>query len=420
MLKRFFLLESSGIIKKDFLASFILLFNSFAWYYFTQAIIDGILRNFSSTDQQTLFVSGIYFSTIILTSLIGSALSEKMNRLHLFYIWVVLGAVASFLPLLLTEYSTTNLLIISLSLGFSFGFGMPSCTAYFADCTAVEHRGGVGGLILLLTYLSAPLLLIFIGSSVFVVSMLSFVWRALALGVLFLFKPSKVKIERKKRTSFLSILRNKPFLLYFIPWLMFCLVDRLESTYLKAIFDPWFFEFFNMLIAPFIGLLFVFIGGLIADHIGRKRVVIYGFIALGIEYALLGLAPSMLVSWYLYAVVDGIAWGMFTVIFILVLWGDLSPANSPREKYYAIGAFPFFFTKLVGIVFRPYVQGIPRESAYGAFSLAAFFLFLAVLPLMYAPETLPEKKMEIRRLKAYIEQAKKFGEKYTKKSEGKN
>jgi hypothetical protein len=36
---------------------------------------------------------------------------------------------------------------------------------------------------------------------------------------------------------------------------------------------------------------------------------------------------------------------------------------------------------------------------------------------MYAPETLPEKKIELRRLKGYIEEAKKVSGKYTKKSD---
>jgi hypothetical protein len=46
-------------------------------------------------------------------------------------------------------------------------------------------------------------------------------------------------------------------------------------------------------------------------------------------------------------------------------------------------------------------------------SARAFFLFLAVLPLMYAPETLSEKKIKDRELKQYIEKAKKAREEQT-------
>jgi hypothetical protein len=52
-----------------------------------------------------------------------------------------------------------------------------------------------------------------------------------------------------------------------------------------------------------------------------------------------------------------------------------------------------------------------------AFSVAAFFLFLAVLPLISAPETLPEKKMELRRLRSFAEEAQKAKEKYERKLE---
>jgi hypothetical protein len=47
-----------------------------------------------------------------------------------------------------------------------------------------------------------------------------------------------------------------------------------------------------------------------------------------------------------------------------------------------------------------------------AFSLASFFLFVAVLPLMYAPETLPEKKIKDRELRDYLEKAKRTKDKY--------
>ncbi len=55
-------------------------------------------------------------------------------------------------------------------------------------------------------------------------------------------------------------------------------------------------------------------------------------------------------------------------------------------------------------------------SSYALFSFIAFFLFLAVLPLVYAPETLPEKLMKDRDLKSYIENAKKRAQKITGKT----
>jgi len=55
-----------------------------------------------------------------------------------------------------------------------------------------------------------------------------------------------------------------------------------------------------------------------------------------------------------------------------------------------------------------------QDFPTSAFSIASFFLFVAVLPLVYAPETLPEKTMKDRDLKSYIEKAKKIANKNQK------
>jgi len=140
-------------------------------------------------------------------------------------------------------------------------------------------------------------------------------------------------------------------------------------------------------------------------------VVLYGFITLGIAYAIIGLAPATSISWYLYLVISSISTGMLWVIFLLILWGDLSQ-SSTGEKYYAIGGIPYFLSDITQMILIPYVTLIPETSA---FSLASFFLFLAVLPLLYAPETMPERKIELRRLSKYVQEAKKVKKKYVGK-----
>jgi hypothetical protein len=55
---------------------------------------------------------------------------------------------------------------------------------------------------------------------------------------------------------------------------------------------------------------------------------------------------------------------------------------------------------------------IASEGAAALFSFTAFFLFLAVLPLFFAPETLPEKVKKERELKFYIEKAQKVAQKH--------
>lgn len=414
MAKKIRQMKNFNFITADYVIVSVLLFNAFTWLYITITIINGSLGNLSLTAPISITVLGVHSSTVIVTSFIGVLLSRRMRGFSFLYLWIILGISVSFLPILPLEHSIFRLLTVSFSFGFSFGFGMPLCLAYFSDSTALENRGVRGGLIFLITNLCTPLLLA-LSSDPLVLSYISIIWRSLALGTFLLIKPTIVEYGAKAHVSFLSILSNKSFLLYIVPWLMFCLVDNIERIYFEAFSSPEIFEL-NKAIEPLAGVVFAFIGGFLADRIGRKRVIIYGFVSLGVAYAVIGLTPTFQFSWYFYSIIDGIAWGIFYVMFVLVLWGDLSPKGTNGE-YYAIGSLPFFFSELVETLSRPYVQGIPKESAQAAFSLASFFLFVAILPLMYAPETLPERKIELRQLRKYLEKAKRVREKYQETSD---
>jgi len=117
---------------------------------------------------------------------------------------------------------------------------------------------------------------------------------------------------------------------------------------------------------------------------------------------------------YFNAIVDGIAWGLLLVLFVLVLWSDLS-YGSTSDKYYALGILPFFASRFLEITIGRDIINIFNENRAALFSLTAFFLFLAVLPLVYAPETLPEKTIKKREMKSYVEKAQREAAKAQKK-----
>jgi len=77
-----------------------------------------------------------------------------------------------------------------------------------------------------------------------------------------------------------------------------------------------------------------------------------------------------------------------------------------KEKYYVIGGLPFLLAGFLSILVQPFVQDIMKHTQLGmSFTIASFFLFIAVLPLIYAPETLPDKIMKENDLKKYVEKA---------------
>jgi MFS family permease len=383
----------------------------------TLTMISNILSGLNVTYEQNFIIWAAYYITSIVSGIVGSILSKRIGRLRFLCLWIVAGIVTSSLPALLNNFTLTHLLIFSMFSGISFGLGMPSCLAYFAESTIVENRGRIGGITLLLTNLSAPLLAIpFQTFAMPVNSIIMTLWRGMGLIIFFL-KIEESSASKITNTSFISILREKSFYLYFISWFMFCLVDKFEKTILIQFLNNSMPSVLNIMyvVEPIIGSIFMLIAGLLCDLYGRKRTALYGFVALGLAYAIIGLAPGIAVSWYFYFLIDGIAWGTFFVIFILILWGDISRSGS-REKYYTLGSIPFFLSSVMPLLLDP--SSIELISPYTAFSLASFFLFVAVMPLVFAPETLPEKKMELRRLRSFAEDAKKAKEKYESKVKG--
>jgi MFS family permease len=392
-----------------FISAFILVVNSFSWYSFMSVVFTSVVDNLQIALAETLSLFGVFYAGIAVSAITGHYLFRK-SRNSLLLLWMFLGVIASMLFNLIEIGIYSVALAVSLFQGISIGLGLPSALAYFADLTRFETRGRLGGITYGVSAIAMFVLLYswsLLGSAVslFVLP----IWRGLGL-VLFMFFMRGVKFENSQSTpSNSSILGDRRLILYLIPWIMFCLVNWIEAPIVENIFG----DFYSFVIsAEFaVSAIFALIGGIFADLVGRKRGIIAGFILLGTEYAVLSLVPEMLFSHYLYLILDGVSWGMFSVVFFMVLWGDLAE-NNRKEKYYVIGGLPYLLSNFLSVLVKPYIESINVSTA---FSVASFFLFLAVLPLVYAPETLPEKKIKERELKNYIEKAQKEVEKAHKK-----
>ena len=387
---------------RDLLIASILIFNTFSWLYILLMLLDATPENLYKIDTLIFF----YIFTSI-SSVTGAFLSRYVKRLKFLCLWIGLGVITSFLPVFISIHEPCLNRTLSSLLGVSFGLGVPSCLAYYGDSTYIEKRGRVSGLILFATNLVVfPLSLAFtyFDSSPLIFVLLA-LWRFSAFIPIFIFKSELTEIHRSKVNfgkSIANLLKKRRFFLYFIPWIFFLLIDRfcgaiLERPLIEAIFGS-----FSSLIA-----------GYLADFFGRKRIVIIGFVFLGIAYGVMGLAPNVAVARYFHFVIDGAAAGILSVIFILILWADLSEPGL-REDAYMLGNILLLPSRILTILLPFYMIFPPINTV---FSLASFFLFLAVVPLMYAPETLPEKLIRRRELEKYVEKAKKIREKYEKRRE---
>ncbi len=379
--------------------------NSFSWYFFGQLTVARLAGGY---DASLNLLLGITFPlSIVLSALAGSIFLPKTKRARTLYGWLLFGTAASLLPAVPVGNSFVGTLTIIATLGTSLGVGMPWLLRWFSESLPIENRGKVAGLTFFMIMVSAPLFIIATsGSELLPMVLFLALWRSWSIPTLRAYPADIVPRERELKTSFRRVFDNKAFILYFIAWLMFSMVDGFEQFAISQ--HQVVFGFTMTTIEPAIAGISALVGGILADRAGRKRIIIFGFASLGIAYAVLGIASQEPISWLLYFVVDGVAIGLLWMMFTIVVWGELEPRGI--EKYYAVGEAPFFMTEILYVLSTSFVASIPQASA---FSLAAFFLFIAVIPLLYAPETLPEKKIQDRQLKIYFEEALKLKQKAT-------
>jgi MFS family permease len=404
-MKRFSQREAKGVI--------IAIFNSFSWYFPLYIFFANELDNLHMERSALYSIYSVHYVAIIAFAVAGSYLATKIERRKLLSAWMLIGTIGSMSMLAMKNSGIEWIYIVSFALGLSLGLGFPSCLAYFADLSMVETRGSMGGFIYFLTAMG----MFAIGFSTtmldFVTTVLLFaIWRGSGLVLFLLARPRQQQKTGTSETSGETIFGRRAFILYFIPWTMFCLINFLEIPFFDQPLQQHFLGTnlrYLISIGEFgIGGLSALAGGFLSDIFGRKRILVSAYIMVGIGYAVLSLSFSSIETLYLYILLDGIAWGVFALMFYFIIWGDLA-GNQFREKYYLVGILPFLISSFISILFTPYAGAIPLSTA---FSLASFFLFLAILPLIYAPETMPERKLKERELRNYLEKAKKTKEKY--------
>jgi MFS family permease len=402
------LFENLLIRERDFLVLVILTGNALVWFYMTYIQLGSILANFNATFDQVITAWLMYYSAIIFSLLFGSVALTKIRMSKIMIGWIFLGCVSTVLPVLLKITAFEEILIYCSFIGFSFGIGLPYVLAYFAELTTLEKRGRVAGLLLLLLYLCVIAMIILIQNADFTIQTILFtVWRG--SGIIFLlFDQLKEKENSKETLPFSFILTNKPFLLYFTPWLLFNIANQALSGFLEVFLKEQLFTHMQLM-TIIVATVFTFVGGLLLDLLGRKKVIICGFTTLGLACAILSMIPISSPYFILYPIADGAAWGTFMASFVFTIWGDLFTGKRV-ERVYAIGIFPPYLAGVVWYIFAPILTEIP---SYGAFSLGALFLFIAVIPLMFAPETLAKEIVELRKMRKYVKDGKRLREWYS-------
>jgi MFS family permease len=394
--------------------SMLLVLNSFVWYIFTYAVFTSTVNGMAVPEAEKLGLFVTYYLSVAVSAVLGGKFLSR-RRIMSLNLWPLTGAIATLLLIGISSGDALSSVLIALFLGASIGVGLPSCLSYFADSTSVENRGFVSGItwsIIGTAVLVFAFLINSLGLWEAIIALTA--WRLFGGAGFLVLNRKHQKLGEQKSPNYLGVLRKKEILLYLFPWVMFSIVNFAEAPLLEQVFGAG-FAFVQVVEYALAGVIAV-LAGTLADITGRKRIVIAGFVMLGIEYATMSVFSSSPATLYLFLALDGTTWGLFLSVFLTVIWGDLGEDRA-KEKYYTLGGLPFLLAGFLSILIKPYASAIPPGTA---FSFASFFLFLAVIPLMYAPETLSEKTMKDRELKNYLAKAQKEVAKVQKKEDESN
>ena len=287
---------------------------------------------------------------------------------------------------------------------------MLTTLSVFGDLTLPEERGRVGGLIGLFVFLlffivnySIAPNLEFYGSILlcFSLSFLPFI------ALLFKnFRIGMIPIKKQPETYY----ERRVFFLYFIPWIIFSLINATLATTTSNIIAGGVSDSlrFTLLSLQVIGVLIgVLLGGFVADILGRRFSLVFGLTFFGFSTALVGLFQTEIVYLIVYGA-SGLTWGILFVLYIFVVWGDLSNQDN-RIKIYSFGLISYFLSLGVGSFVGSFVD-VSMEIIQSAF-LSVLIIFILNIPIIFAPELLPSYILERNRMRRHMGTVKKLQKK---------
>ncbi len=375
-----------------------------SWFFMLEVYFASIYLTITNNQFWVFASEAIFFGSSVLFALVGGNLSDKINRKNFFAISIAVGVFASASMAIFQGIAFS--LIISILLGLSLGFSFPISTAWLADRTIVEERARVCGIVVLGTFIIVSLaagVVSFLGLGILGEVALITVLRATSFVAIAL---DDFRAEPKGAARWGSILFNKNFAFYLVPWIMFNLASGLVSfAWLGLPLSADYDTIFRIAVPLRYGgaAIFGLISGFLADRVGRKQPIVIGLVFLGTSFAILGLATSP-ITVLVYLVVSGTAWGGFMVIY-LAICGDLSSLGS-REKFYALGmGIPLVIYMSISSLPTAFGLDLPASKISPILST---ILFMSIIPVLLAVETLPESKIRERKLKEHIKEVGKI------------
>ena len=400
-----FLTGNFNISSKKFLAILFLYLSTFSWFFFFygnykfSSSADFGYQLLGFMDTSYVLTIAVFFSFIVAFAIIGSLIGERYDRRKLFLSWTILGVFSSALAGVFQ--GTTISLLSSALVGMSFGLCFPLVTAYMSDSTAVEERARVSGIVVFTSFLVAIIGTALVSSTSLGAILFSIILRFLGFFALILDPCSR---NSGKKHSWQSILTYRQFGFYILPFLMFIIMSGLLGLIQIPKNQTQDYGSANLIgnVLHLVGTgIFAIIGGFAADRIGRRKPIMIGVVMLGVSTAILGYMSPL--TWLVYLAISGFAWGIVFVTY-LAIPGDLAFPGS-QERFYALGTVvPFIvYTSITGAGKAVNIS-LPITWLYPVLTVV---IFVSLIPLLYASETLPEKILIEKKLKEHLKKVHK-------------
>lgn len=393
-------------ISRGSLAVALLYGSTLIWFYlFHGYLFEQILPS----GEKSVFILGkfIFYGSIVIFGIIGSLISERLERRKFLAIWIAFGLLNT---ISLSIFRGLEIILVqSLFLGISFGLGFPSCQFLLAKYAEKWNRGRFSGKVVSVSFLFLVLILVMSEPNALNFGLTELIWVSVVLKLIgfiaLLIDPFDIKLKKRRR-SFMSVLSSKDFIAYLVPWLIFQICNGIV-LFMELPFDPTAVERVAFVL-EFLGVLIAaLVSGYLADYVGRRIPILVGLLFLGSSYALLGLVTTEL-SWLLVNVSGGVAWGLITVSYMQVVLGDMATKETKEnfgsgEKFFALGgiAIPIFIYTLFSVARANWSEISFSGSVLS--SILSVILFISVIPIWNAKDTLGTEEKEKIKLKEHIE-----------------
>ena len=393
------------ISSRKFTAVTLLTSGTLAWFFLLQVYLNDLLTSIIQDAYLVDICMGLFFAFGILSAIIASLIADKVDRKKFFIIWLIIGVLSTLS--LAVIHGLFLSIIFCIILGLSLGSILPSSMVSIADSTTIEERGRVSGTTILETFVIAFLaiaIITMLGEGILTIIIVISLVRLVSL---FAFAIDKSEIKTKKEKTRLQKSTYREFAYYLIPWIIFALTAGLAWNLIPTEDYSSVISLGTIFRYAFIAI-FGLIWGVVADRVGRKQPIILGLILLGISFAGLGYDMNETTVLF-YLIISGIAWASFLTTY-LAIPGDLSDYTL-REKFYALVITPLIVLFGLSLLDPNFLENFPVNSFSQILSI---LLFLSIIPVLRAKETLKESKIRQRKMKEYTQKVGKIVQKSKK------